>query len=146
MPGRAKKVTLNKATFVEIRHKGCKSKRQTTRVLINYDKKDLQQLVSCVERALQKSPSDPPVRVTSLSYAPVDTTGGGGVLDGTPFCPQPKRQKSSTDARHNYVLLTQKTFNPEVFWAMDKVFLAAVVVREGGDEDDEEEVVNDENN
>ncbi|CAM9830088.1 unnamed protein product, partial [Ectocarpus sp. 13 AM-2016] len=145
MSGRAKKVTLNKATFVEIRHTGCKSKRQTTRVLINYDKKDLQQLVSCVERALQKSPSDPPVRVTSLSYAPVDTTGGGGVLDGTPFCPQPKRQKSSTDARHKYVFLTQKTFNPEVFWAMDKVFLAAVVVREG-DEDDGEEVVNDENN
>ncbi|CBJ28852.1 conserved unknown protein [Ectocarpus siliculosus] len=148
MPGRAKKVTLNKATFVEIRHKGCKPKRQTTRVLINYDKKDLQQLVSCVERALQKSPSDPPVRVTSLSYAPVETTGGegGGVLDGTPFCPQPKRQKSSTDARHKNVLLTQKTFNPEVFWSMEKVFLAAVVVREGDDEDDEEEVVNDENN
>ncbi|CAM9849950.1 unnamed protein product, partial [Ectocarpus sp. 8 AP-2014] len=124
-----------------------KPKRQTTRVLINYDKKDLQQLVSCVERALQKSPSDPPVRVTSLSYAPVETTGGegGGVLDGTPFCPQPKRQKSSTDARHKYVLLTRKTFNPEVFWAMEKVFLAAVVVREGDDEDDEEEVVNDEN-
>ncbi|CAN0131211.1 unnamed protein product, partial [Ectocarpus fasciculatus] len=148
MPGRAK-VTLNKATLVEIRHKGCKPKRQSTRVLINYDKKDLQQLVSCVERALQKSPSDPPVRVTSLSYAPVEITGGegGSVLEGTPFCPQPKRQKSSTDARHKYVMLTQKTFNPEVFWAMDKVFLAAVVVREGDDEDDEgEEVVNDENN
>lgn len=109
-----------------------KPKRQITRVLINYDKKDLQQLVSCLERALQKSPSDPPVRVTSLSYAPVETTGGEGVsvLDGTPFCPQPKRQKSSTDARHKYVLLTQKTFSPEVFWAMEKVFLAAVVVRE----------------
>lgn len=109
-----------------------KSKRQSTRVLINYDKKHLQQLVSCVERALQKSPSDPPVRVTSLSYAPVETTGGegGSVLEGTPFCPQPKRQKWSIDAGQKYVLLTQETFNPEVFWAMEKVFLAAVVVRE----------------
>lgn len=112
---------------------------------VNFDRKDLHQLTSGVERALQKSPSDPPVRLASLSYLPAEarrtgsasssTSGGVGVgtsaLDGSPFCPRARQRSKARDSRDSkYTLLTPENFDPKIFLAMDKVFLAAVVATE----------------
>ncbi|CAM9118314.1 unnamed protein product, partial [Scytosiphon promiscuus] len=158
-PRRAPKVSLNRSTVVEIKRKGCKPKKQT--LLLNFDKNDLRQLMSCVERALHKSPSDPTVRVTSLSYLPAESKvtsssggGGGSVLDGTPFCPKSKQKKnsgggSSSGSKGNrsskFVRLTVDNFDPGLFLAMEEVRLAAVVVQEGEEENGKRDVINDEN-
>lgn len=108
---------------------------------INFDKKDLRQLTSGLERALQKCPSDPPVRLASLSYLPAEARrtssncggvgGGTSALDGTPFCPRARQKTKGRDSRENkYTLLTPENFDPKMFLAMDKVFLAAVVATE----------------
>lgn len=105
---------------------------------MNFDKKDLATLISGVETALHKSPSDPPVRLASLSYLPADETRtgsagsstgtGASVLDGTPFCPRSKQTKTARHRKRNqYTLLTPENFDPKLFWTMDKVFLEAVV-------------------
>lgn len=103
---------------------------------VNFDKKELPALISCVETALHKSPSDPPVRLASLSYLPAEEreerrTGSAGagasVLDGTPFCPRTKQTKTRSSKKNKYTLLTLNNFDPKLFWAMDKVFLEAVV-------------------
>lgn len=113
------------------------SKKQT--LLLNFDKNDLRQLVSCVERALHKSPSDPAVHVKSLSYLPAERKGnsGGGdegsALDGTPFCPKSRQTKKSSihgKSSNKFVLLTVENFDPGLFLAMEDVRLAAVVVQE----------------
>lgn len=94
-----------------------------------------------METALHKSPSDPPVRLASLSYLPAEeartgsagsSTGtGASALDGTPFCPRSKQTKTARHAKKNqYTLLTLENFDPTLFWAMDKVYLEAVVKTE----------------
>lgn len=98
---------------------------------VNFDKKDLPALVSCVETALHKSPADPPVRLASLSYLPADEkrSTGSNALDGTPFCPRTKQTKTTTrhSKKNKYTLLTPENFDPKLFWEMDKVFLEAVI-------------------
>lgn len=113
-----------------VRRMSTATQPKTQKMHINFDKKDLRQLTSGVERALQKSPSDPPVRLASLSYLPAEArrTGGTSALDGTPFCPSARQKSKARDSK--YTLLTPENFDPKMFLAMDKVFLAAVVAKE----------------
>lgn len=85
---------------------------------VNYHVKDLDQLVSMLQLAIQSSPTDPLIPFENLSYSSV--VANGNALDSTPFA-------SSRRVKRDSVRLNDTNFDPELFLEMKLVRLTAVV-------------------